>query len=97
MNNPYPFHFALTPTTPLDVRENALRHIEETYGVRGRVEFVRAEPAFRLYRIVDGDAPAPKQESPTFDDMLDKARVKLDAGQRMVALAMLGHYFGNPS
>ena len=49
-----PFYFAIRNWTPLTERQNAPAHIKATYGIEGRVEHVRQEDDYRLYRIVRG-------------------------------------------
>ena len=45
------FHFAVPAGATIASREDALAHIASTFGIRGKVHFVRAEPKFRLYKI----------------------------------------------
>ncbi len=45
-----PFYFAVSRAASRADRENIPAHISETFGIKGRIEFVRAESTFRLYR-----------------------------------------------
>jgi hypothetical protein len=51
-----PFYFALPSGTSLGAARRAVAHIEQGFGVRGRVEVVRKELAFTLLRIVGNAA-----------------------------------------
>ena len=53
-DSPYPFYFALPNWASSETRAKAPSHIEANFGVRGRIEHVSTELAFRLYRIVEG-------------------------------------------
>ena len=52
MQKHLPFYFAIPTGASIESREQAPQHVADTFRVSGRVEFVRAEPTFRLYRIV---------------------------------------------
>ena len=52
VNNP--FHFAIANGTPVAERAKVPGHIAETFGVRGRIEFVRRDSQMRLYRVIAG-------------------------------------------
>jgi hypothetical protein len=47
------FYFAIPHNASLESRAAAPRHIADTFGLTGAIEFVREEPDFRLYRLPD--------------------------------------------
>lgn len=47
-----PFYFAVPHRMPTAQRAEVPGHIATEFGVRGSIEFIRAEDRYRLYRIV---------------------------------------------
>lgn len=53
MDIQYPFYFAVPNWASRASRERVPAHLAKTYGVLGKIELVRAEGWFRLYRVVE--------------------------------------------
>lgn len=52
MDDRYPFYFAVPRNASRASREGVPTHLARAHGVAGKIELVRVEGWFRLYRVV---------------------------------------------